>query len=242
MHFKMSEEHHILLQSIDRINTFEDPANCRISLNKNIRNFKCVGLQSALIPHTFYNITNNNNVFIIDGTPQTATPGNYSLTDIVNSLNGLMSLIGGNASYNETLNLITLNAPASFTVDFTQNKSMYRLFGFAKQLYTSILGDAGYNIVAPFGPKVFTSSIFINMNNIPAGVISSNENVTHSTFMVPCNVNHGDLIQFYAHSQFYINPKANTSDLNHFDIKFYDDAGFQLQGLSDYTLLLKVTM
>lgn len=233
----MSTYHHLLLNSEDREDRYNtNPANCRIQIPKLI-NPRCIELSFMTVPVTFYNINNTNNIFAVNGTQFAVPIGCYSLTDLLQTLATLLNAITPVINYDDVTNLITIAAPANFTINLGVNNSLADKLGFLPQLYS---GTNTYT--ATFGPKLYDTCIYINIAGIPAGVITSNSNLPNATFVVPINVNKSEVAQFYSHSQFYINPKVSTSDLQYFDIRFLDTKGMQIQGLSDWTMMVKISV
>lgn len=230
----MRTTHQLFINSSDR----EDyqnttPANCRINIQKLV-NPHCIELSFAQIPCTFYNINSTNNKFNIDDTIYQVPVGSYGLNDL---LQAMADAVSGflTVQYNDVTNKITLSASTTFTIDFTVANSIYSKIGFLHKPYS---GSNSYT--ATHGPKLYDSAIFINVNEIPAGCVTSNSTVRNASFVVPVNVNMGEIIQFYAHSQFSLQPRVHQANLQHFDIKFYNDQGVQLEGLSDWVLMLKI--
>ncbi len=232
----MSTYHKFYFSSEDRedyANT--GPSNCRIKLAKLIQP-TCMELDFAQIPNTYYNINLTNNKFALNSAPITVPPGCYNLTDLLQTLATLLNAITPVINYNDVTNLITISAPSNFTLDFGVTNSIGQKLGFLLQQYT---GTNTYTAI--YGPKLYDSSIFINIAGIPAGCLTSNPNIPNTSFVVPNNVNKGEVIQFYAHSQFYLKPHVSTSDIQYLDIKILNDQGVQLTGLSNWVMLLKIS-
>lgn len=229
----MKTYHHFLINSCDRDDINTIPANCRINLPKLI-NPICAELSFAQIPNTYYNINTSNNAIGTGVTTYFITPGCYSLTDLLQALATLLNSITPTITYDDITNKISISAPLAFTLDFTVPNSLYHKLGFRKIIY-----EDSTLYTASFGPHVFDNFIFININDIPGGVMTSNKNMYNASFVVPNICNKSEIIQFYAHSQFYLNPRVNTSNLQYLDIKIHDSDGRLLDGLSDWSMMIK---
>lgn len=227
--------HHCYLQSADREDPNSDPANCRITLAKSLMP-KCISLSYAFIPATFYNITERNNKFAIDATTYTVPAGCYTLADVMQAIADLLTAFHVTVSYDDVIGRMIISTTDPFiNINFSVANSIGTTLGFKNISYS----DAA-SYTSSFVPKLYSNSIFISINGINSGCITSQKaNVQNSTFIVPANVNKGEVIQFYKHSQFNLTPRVNDT-INFFDIRFYDEFGFQLINLADWSLMLEM--
>ena len=223
--------HHISLNSADRVNYANtNPADCSIKLPRIIRP-QCIELAAAQFPNTYFNLNRSCSDYRVNATTYSVY-GNYSLME---TLEKIASDTGLLVSYNDNEHLITFSGENPFTLDFTVNNSIYAKLGFLNKVYSG-----GVIYKASYGPKIYDSSLYINISNIPGGVITSNPTLTSASFIVPNNVNKGEIIQFYSQTQCKISPHVRDADFQYFDIKVYNDQGILLTGLCDWTMLIKV--
>ena len=229
------QTHHLYLQSIDREGAGSDPANCRITLGKSLKP-QCIALSYAFIPATWYNITSRNNQFAVPPTTYTVPPGCYTLADIMQAIADLLVAHNVTVVFDDTPNRMTISTTNPFiNIDFSVANSIGRTLGFQNVLYSD---EQSYT--SSFVPKLYSNSIFISINGINSGCITSqNKNIQNSTFIVPANVNKNEICQFYKHSQFNLQPRVRDT-INFFDIRFFDEDGFQLINLADWSLMLEL--
>jgi hypothetical protein len=64
-----------------------NPFQCSIFIQDEYRNVRQVELETAEIPHGFYNIRSPLNTFIVDGKTFTITPGNYTIDTLLTAMN-----------------------------------------------------------------------------------------------------------------------------------------------------------
>jgi hypothetical protein len=230
----MNSYHSLFLQSINRTNYTDQPSFCEIDLPKNIHVGKCVELSMALIPNTFYNVNSRNNSIQINSVNQSLLTGNYTLNEFLSSLASLFP-VGTIVNYDDQKNLVLISNDTPFTFSLDVPNSMYKLLGFEKKNYPSASDFTGL-----FGPKLYSTCIFVIIDNFTSCVLTSSENLNNVSFIIPNNVNKGDIIQFYSKTQFSLNPNLKNQDLKHLTVKFYDENGYLLEGLSDWSLALKL--
>lgn len=229
------QTHHLYLSSIDREDSNSDPANCRITISKALSP-KCISLSFAMVPCTWYNITSRNNQFEVDATTYTVPPGCYTLSDLMQAIADLLVAFHVSVSYDDTASRMIIATTDPFiNINFNVSNSIASKIGFKKILYS----DA-QSYTSSFVPKLYENSIFISINNIQSGCITSqNKNIQNSTFIVPVNVNKSEILQFYQHSQFNLTPKVHDT-VNYFDVRFYDDSGYLLENLGEWSLMLQL--
>lgn len=231
------QTHHLYLASKDREDFGADPANCRLSVAKSL-NPKCISLSFAQFPNTYYNITEKNNKLKINGNIYSIPPGTYTLSDLMQALADALTPLNITVSFDDVKGRLTFNTPNLDLFDFNVDDSIHAKLGFKKQSYSDSNAFTG-----EFVPKIYDTSIFVSINGINSGCIApigrDNKNVQNATFIIPNNVNKGEIIQFYQHSQFNLNPKVYDT-INYFDVRFYDDDGFILQNLGEWAMMIEL--
>ena len=224
------DNHHFYIQSEDREDyNNTSPANFRVALSREL-NPHCIEVSFCQLPNTFYNITASNNNFLFNNVPQTITPGCYTLSE---ALTEFASVTGLTVGYNDITNLITISAGANFSLNFNVQNSIGKLLGFKTILYS-----AQNSYTGTFGPKIYHSAVYISLN-IGNGVLTSS-GLKNVSFVIPNNVNKSELIQFYARTQFSLAPNVKKNGIQHFEVRVFDEKGNELQGLSDWSLLIKL--
>jgi hypothetical protein len=140
------------------------------------------------MPIGFYNIRSPYNTFTVSSVTYTITPGNYNLTTLLNTMNGLTTPAVGTFSVSSLTNIIQyVSASGSVTISGT----LLTLLGFTST------GQTGVTIVA-------TNSYIINFDTyvylyFPDFGTSSKEN-TLGTFKLPLNVTSGGILQWNENS------------------------------------------
>lgn len=221
-------EHHFLIESQDREDfNNTNPSNFRVNLHKELHP-QCIELSFLQMPNTFYNITLKNNRMWIDDTLFTVIPGVYTLNDL---LQALATSTGLTFAYNDITNQVLISKNVIFAIDFSLPNSINRAIGFKDIFYG---GQTSY--LSTFGPKIYDCAIFIS-TNLNQGVITTGQ-LKNCTFVIPCNVNKSEIIQFYSKSQFSISPKAK--EIQYLDFKVLNSRGEELQGLSDWSCMIKL--
>lgn len=219
---------HILVNSINRDNKTDIASRATIQL-KNAIKAECAELSYFSMPNTWYNITSYNNTFLFDGGTITIPAGSYDLNQLLAQVQSLLT--GSTIAYNDVLNLVNITFAGAHTLDFSVSPA-YLLLGFLPQAYSSATSFTSSN-----PPKIYTSILFIK-TNLGSNMVSEKGN--HSTFIVPVNVNKGELLQFYNRSQFSIRPKVNNNDLYTLNIVLVDEFEQPLQGCGDFVALIAV--
>jgi len=165
-----------------------NPFDCSIRLNRIHRNIRKVTLKNVQMPIGFYNIRSPYNTFTVSSVTYTITPGNYNLTTLLNTMNGLTTPAVGTFSVSSLTNIIQyVSASGSVTISGT----LLTLLGFTST------GQTGVTIVA-------TNSYIINFDTyvylyFPDFGTSSKEN-TLGTFKLPLNVTSGGILQWNENS------------------------------------------
>jgi hypothetical protein len=168
-----------------------NPFDSSIKLNHIHRNIRRVALKNVQMPIGFYNIRSPYNTFTIAGITYTVTPGNYNLTTLFNSMNGLVTPALGTFSVSSLTNIFQYTTGSGIG-SVTISGPLLTLLGFTST------GQTGVNIVAQ-------NSYIINFDTyvylyFPDFGTSSKEN-TLGTFKIPLNVTSGGILQWGDNSQ-----------------------------------------
>ena len=155
---------------------------------------------------------------------------------MVELLNAIAALTENlTVTFDDVSQRITIANIAAFDLDLNISNSIYKKIGFAKAALTGADSYTGSAV-----PKLYENAVFITINNISSGCITSqNDFVQNCTFIVPNNTNKNEINQFYKHSQFNLQPYVN-SVVNHFDVRIMDDDGYELENLGEWALMLEL--
>lgn len=220
---------HVYINSLNRTNKTSLASNATIQLNKAIK-AECAELSFFAMPNTWYNVTSYNNTFKLDASTITIPAGCYDLNQLLTQIQSLLPP-STSIAYNDVLNLVNITYTSAHTMDFSISNA-YILLGFLPQVYPSATSFTSSN-----PPKIYTSILLIR-TNLGSNMVS--DKGYHSSFIVPVNVNKGELLQFYNRSQFSIRPKVNNNDIKTIDIILYDEYEQPLQGCGDFTAIIAI--
>ena len=213
-----------------------NPFNCSVLLGQTHRRIRSVSLKSAEIPLGYYNIRAPYNVFTyttVDGTtPITLTPGNYSSSSILSSIN---AGIGGTPlSLNSGTNKVTYTNLSKSTTISAPPRSLASFLGFTdQQSGTTILATNSYNVN-------FDNYIGIYIENLRASSLEPNVPIT---FKIPITVSNTNIQNYAAGNQWeqkieIYDPNIRIDRLN---IKVIDRFGGQLDNNGiDWTFSLEI--
>lgn len=165
--------------------TIYSNTNFTCNLTEKLNNVLSITLHSIQIPYSWYNITRFNNTIKINNTTITVSPGNYSISELVNKMNLLFSSENLDISMNyntdnsykieiqqhSTNNIIFYEQSESF-IDSKSNYNLGWCLGFRNSKYndSKIKAEA---VVDINGPKYFNLSIDEFKSNISnRGVVS----------------------------------------------------------------------
>lgn len=220
---------HFYINSLNRTNKSSSPSNATVQLNKAIK-ADCAELSFFSMPNTWYNVTSYNNTFLLDAATITIPAGCYDLNQLLAEVLSLLPA-GTTIAYNDVLNAVNITFLAAHTLDFTVSNS-YILLGYLPQAYGAALSFTSTN-----PPKIYTTILLVK-TNLGSNMVS--DKGYHSSFIVPVNVNKGELLQFYNRSQFSIRPKVNNKDIKTIDIVLMDEHEQLLQGCGDFAAVIAV--
>jgi len=193
------------------------------------------GLKSAVIPKTNYNIPAIRNTFtFFDGITDhvvTVPAGNYTMTDLINTIQALVNALGPNTfaiSYSSITGKVTWSSATSFalnpTLDASQGSILYKL-GFNPGVTYSGNIIAAPNVADISGIK----SAFIKIKQLSQYI----RNTTNSmlNFKVDLSCGFGSIV-FYAdenkYHQYFNIAQDHLTNQGFFDVTLVDAYGVPL--------------
>lgn len=184
-----------------------------------------ISVQSAVIPNTFYNINNYNNILCYALTSNyiktyiTIPQGNYTIKDIVNYLNSYM--INFSVSYNRTYNKLTFQNLSNANFIFYPESSIFGILGFTNGLtYYSTTGSLiSANGVNMNSIQYINVKLNINTNNIT----KYNVNDKNIICSIPVNINPYGIINYRNDNNFRVNTFKN--EISEIILQFTDQNG-----------------
>lgn len=206
-----------------------NPNKCAIKIKSPFYSKKAK-LSFAQIPSTYYNITNRKNQFQFNSVNYTVSPGNYNLNELISELT---TLIGGTITFNVQSFLLSVAQPLNFDLNFNIPNTIGYILGFGNSNNT---GSNSYT--GNYLPKLYNNSIFC-ITSIGSAPIQTSSNLSNVSFVIPHNVNKGEIIQFYNHTQFDIFPNVESLISNYVEFYFYDEEGELIQNLGDWVLMIQ---
>ena len=130
--------------------------------------------------------------------------------------------------------LMTISNSVNFSLNFNVNNSIVGALGFNPQLtYSSNTSFVGSQV-----PKLFDSSIYISCNFCTH--IQTTSQLHNVSFVIPHNVNRGEIIQFYSSSQFALQPHIQNQTIGAVEFIVFNEEGRVLQNLADWSIMLHI--
>lgn len=221
---------YLTISSADRLNG--TPSKFLVNLPYGI-NFNYAELINCQIANTFYNITSKNNAYKADEVAYNIPPGCYNFDELINTIvstGGITSI-----TYNDVSGIVTINVLESLGFDI--DNSIGPVLGF-----TNTYGAAQAVHNSLFPPSLFYSSIYIDISEFSSNQFTSNNSYRTPTFTIPNNANKNFIIfysQFSQHEQ-RITSRNNTIIIHSLNITVKNQYGSELQGLSDWSMVLKL--
>ena len=169
-----------------------------------------VGVKNIQLPCSYYSVNDYNRSFVVNGTTYQLEAGNYTSSDLVNSLNTLLSPI--QVSYSKVKNALSFSHTSSIVIQAS------RLLGIsAIATGTHIQSDQAIDLSG-------TRAIYVRVLNFNYSSVSSRTlSETNTLVRVPTNTNRNGII-FYAEE----NPTFQSlpqKTLTHLVLEFVDDEG-----------------
>lgn len=210
--------YNLVVNSMSRSSTSASSSNFTVNLNNNINvntnGYKYIKLSYLGMYNTIYNVdTTNQNIDIkIASSTYTATVpiGSYNANTLASALQTVMTSVVSNSwnvSYSSTTFQFTITGTSSFQLLFnsgTHSANLWQVMGFASSNgLTPIDTTSGTSTtstqVAQLTKPIF---IYINFASIPACFKYASDQVDSYSFVVPCNVEAGSLIEYSEYSSF----------------------------------------
>lgn len=246
----------LLVRSIDRLYTTDTVNNftTSLALNNGFKTVKEISLVHAWIPNTIYNVrTGINDSIVINhngggNTTVTLSAGVYSASSIATALGSALTTALGvtyTASVSSSTGLLTIsNATAAFTLPLASwSSGATALYGFNAALGT-VSSTGSFSVTGTRVPQLGQPScILINM--APAGQnMRSTSQADRPTFLVPIDVNSGDVIVFneksyFKQCKFFENNRGIDMTYIQVQLNFPGGESVNLNG-SDWQMVLKI--
>lgn len=237
----MSVKNFLIINSNERINSYETPeiGDSIFELPhffigpKQLKGDQYCKLVKFQIANTFYNVTNANNILIINGSNVVIPEGNYTFTELFNYMTNNIAQIA-NVQYNDITCKLTIDLlnPAD-TLAFPSYGSANNLLGF-EQSYNAV----GISHVSARPPSVVDLEIFIEIEGMSSQYISSNTKMRFMpTFVIPNNTNKNSFNSYYEKTHYSQISKVMNLP-RQFRIRLKNQYNEILKCCSDYTLII----
>ncbi len=221
----------IFLQSKDSAKNFRPGENsqCQWELENIVSpppdTIMMIGLTSAEIPYTFYNVPSTQNFIKIANQSNQLTinvpPGNYnvfSLRDVINAQLAANSILGATCVFDEVTNKYTFkNLTIGGTINI-MDTTMSTLFGLGpNQTGVAMQSITAENVCNLAG----TSSVYVSLNNLSFTNLDSRGDLNGVVAKLPVTVAPGEYI-FYqqTENQYYI---LHDAEIQNFNVALTDD-------------------
>lgn len=232
---------HVVITSKDRLNFSSTTAqNFTVSLQNPVQDFEYFQLIWAMIPNTFYNVTNviGNSQLVINGvTSEFIAQGNYNLNTLMTAYTDLYSgtVPGFNIVFDPIAVKITVSATSNFTMDFSNTRETALTLGFLPILYS---GSNQY--ISSLPPSISPLGVLINMDCVQPTVSTSNlQGLRSSSFMIPNSANQLDYLIWSENSFFTHSVRSNFNVINTITVTLYDMQGNPLVNVGDWNCVLR---
>lgn len=221
---------HFLIRSIDREEYYSSsPSSFRVQLSKPLRGNKAQ-IAFAQLGNTYYNITNKNNAIKYNNVLYTVPEGCYSLNELMSTIGSLLTLT---VSFDSIVGRMTIQSGVIFTLDLTIDNSICKKIGFLPQVYAAALSYTGSYV-----PKLYDNSIYIQTNF--CAHIQTTSPKKNVSFVIPHTGNKGDIIFFYASSQFSLQPIIKDQTIGILEINVLDEDGDILKNLAEWQMMIQI--
>ena len=231
---------HFHIRSSDRNDYWNTtPADFTINLSKPLKGTRAQ-IAFCQIPATYYNITSTNNKFNGGSGDAlnisfTVPIGSYNLNDLMSAIQNLLNSIGpATVVYDNITGLINISNDVSFSLDFNVDNSIASVLGFSPN--KEYIDDTSFT--AWQAPKLFDNAIYISCNF--ATHIQTTSNLKNISFLIPHNVNKGEIIQFYSSTQFALQPHVKEQTIGSVRFMVFNEKGELLQGLADWAIMIQI--
>lgn len=244
----------IFINSADKKNWVSPDSNTRLNVpidpfilyNQDPATFT-LGLESLSLPLAINMVNTKNNKLEIDGNLVVLPEGNYTVLNLIDTLNNELTRLEITEdyifSYNETNNKITLlkyNSTTAITIG-TQTRA-YKILGIAENENTRGI-QVGDNIVYQFEylvNLVTTSGIIVRLLNFQTDNRGSNGNGGTTLTRVPINTQPYRYLSYFIETPFYT--AIQNRHISNIEIELCNDDYSQLDlvGNPDYFITLRL--
>jgi hypothetical protein len=223
---------YLTINSIDRKDG--SPSNFNINIKDGIKYNTCK-LIMCQIPNTYYNITNNNNGILINGTLKNITPGNYNLDEFFNEFSNNLDPVIVSIGYNDSQGILTFTTSSSVNISFPSFGSLHSVLGFP-----NIYNTTSNSFSSSYPPSLAKHILFIDIDTLSNNHSTSYEYSSSNTFSVANNVNKNEIIFFNEKTNFKqsINCRHPSEVIHNISIKIRDQYNQIVSGLGEWTLIL----
>lgn len=189
--------------------------NAPIILNNSSNKMLC-SVESASIPLSYYTVNNTNNSYSFDGVSGQLPNGNYNANNVVSELNKAAPFAISFNSFTSKFEL-TGTPLQTYTIDSIET-SIYPLLGLLPD--TTFIGS---HIAPNVCNLVYTSGIYISLNNVENNNIDTGNEHQSSTSLlrIPINQPTNTYLQYFNNVGF--KNVLSTSVLSQIDISLLDD-------------------
>lgn len=169
----------------------QNPFQCTVILGNRHRAIRCLTLKNAQIPVGFYNIRSPYNTMNVNSVSYTLTPGNYSVSTLIDALNTLVTGAVGSFSPGSLNNNIQFASTSGAVTMNVQPLSMLSFLGFTDgQTGTSFYGTNSYIVN-------FDTYLNIWIENLGTQSLEPKQ----ITFKVPVTVGSGSIMHWSENTQ-----------------------------------------
>lgn len=163
-----------------------NPFQCQVILGNRHRRIRSVALKNAQIPVGFYNVRAPYNSLQIDSTVYTVQPGNYSITNLINAINSLITISIGEFAVDPLTNSITFTSGSGVPLLTVTQPSLLYFLGFTN-------GQQGVSITATYSYIVnWDTYLNIWIENLGQSSLEP----AQITYKVPLSVGSGGVQQY----------------------------------------------
>lgn len=209
------------------------PSNFTLNLSQNywLQAVKSIVVKQVTIPHVFYNITTDNNVFTyqIGGVPSSVAvlPGQYNITALLDALSTLMvaaGVVGWNGVVDATSNRIVFSSTTAIEyLSLSDGNDMATILGITQTNGSDVTTFTAQAIPRLYGVRnIVISSSALGENNY----LASDQKIQDVIAVIPVVEAFGDMIHYVSqHSEiddYDTLSKRNGKNISQIDIRVID--------------------
>lgn len=227
----MIQKRYLTIISSER--TTGTTSDFNISVRHGIKYNNCM-LIMAMIPNTYYNITDMNNGILLDEVLYTMPNGNYNLDEFFNAFINLSPLITA-ITYDDIIGKITITCSPSTFLSFPINGSMHSVLGFDRTYSDNLTTH-----ISTYPPSLSKYNLYIEIDQLSSNHTTTNNISGSYTYEITNNANKNDILQYYykTHYPQISNCKNHSDTMYNLNIKLKNQYNEILQGLAEWTIIL----